>query len=223
MSGKLIVLEGTDGSGKGTQSKLLVDYLENTSIPHATVDFPRYKESFFGELAGSMLMGELGAIESIPPKLAVLPFACDRWLVKADMDKWLAEGKVVLANRYTASSAVYHAARLPESERAAFIDWVFRLEQDSIGLPKENITIFLDTPLAVSQALLQKREYQEGKKVDMYEKDLAMLRIVESLYDVLRTTKGNWKTIECTKDGAMRAAVEIHKEVLDVLKQNALL
>lgn len=223
MKGHLVVLEGTDGSGKGTQLGLLVSYLKEHAIPFATVDFPRYTESFFGELAGTMLMGELGLIENIPPKLAVLPFACDRWLIKKDIDAWLGQGKLVVANRYTASSAVYHAARMPQGEQMAFVDWVFKLEQEVIGLPKEDITIFLRTPLAISQSLIHNREKEEGKKKDMYEKDVAMLGVVETLYDKLRLERATWKTIECATGNTMRPAEDIHKEVLDVLTQNTVL
>lgn len=222
MNGKFIVLEGTDGSGKGTQLGLLVEYLKTKAIPFATVDFPRYTESFFGELAGDMLLGELGPIENIPPKLAVLPFACDRWLIKNDMDTWLSEGKLVIANRYTASSAVYHAARLEESNQDAFIDWIYTLEQEVIGIPKETLTIFLRTPLSLSQELLKQREYKEGKRVDMYEKDTHMLAVVEKLYDKLRQTRPNWKTIECSQKGKMRSPQEIHKEIVTLLAKSGI-
>ena len=126
MNGKLIALEGTDGSGKGTQLKLLVEYLTQKNVPHKTLDFPRYGE-FFGDLAGRMLRGEFGPNEHIPAQLAVLPFACDRWQVREELKQWLNDGKLVISNRYTASSAVYHAAKLPQGEQRAFIDWVYKL------------------------------------------------------------------------------------------------
>ena len=221
--GKLVVFEGTDGSGKGTQLALLVRHLQNKNIPFATLDFPRYSESFFGDLAGKMLMGELGPVEHIPPKLAVLPFACDRWLSKKDMDTWRDQGKIVVSNRYTASSAVYHAARLPEKEQQQFIDWVVKLEQEIIGLPAPDMTIFFHVPVAVSQKLMEERETLTSKKKDMYEKDLRMLQTVEELYGTLGSRLLNWKVIECTKAETMRSREEIHKEVLDVLTQNGIL
>ncbi len=214
--GKLIALEGTDGSGKGTQLTFLVEYLTKQGIPHETLDFPRYGK-FFGDLAGKMLRGELGSNENIPAHLAVLPFAADRWQVRDELKGWLNDGKLVISNRYTASSAVYHAAKLPADQQMAFIDWVYRLEQKIIGLPKEDLVIYFRVPVGVAQNLIDKRAAETPKEKDEYEKDRAMLFTVERLYGELAKQRPNWKTIECTRGGAMLPPVEIHKLVLDEL------
>lgn len=208
--GKLIVFEGTDGSGKGTQFALLVEYLKSKNIPFETMDFPRYKTSFFGKLAGDMLAGSFG--ESIASELAVLPFACDRWLVKETLLKWLDEGKIVVSNRYTASSAVYHAAKLPTEKQYAFIDWLYKLEQEVIGLPHEDAVLYCHIPVALSQYLVEKR----GKK-DMYEENEEMQKSVERIYLDLATHRSGWKTIECMDKEILRRPEEIHKDILDVL------
>ncbi|KKU74509.1 hypothetical protein A3A64_03575 [Candidatus Gottesmanbacteria bacterium RIFCSPLOWO2_01_FULL_48_11] len=221
-SGKLIALEGTDGSGKGTQLKLLVEYLVKQGIPHETLDFPRYGK-FFGDLAGRMLKGELGPVETIPAQLAVLPFACDRWQVRDELKGWLNEGKLVISNRYTASSAVYHAAKLPADQQMAFIDWVYKLENEIIGLPKEDLVIYFHVPVAVAQHLIDKRAAETPKEKDEYEKDPSMLFTVERLYGELAKQRGNWNMIECTRDGMMLKPVEIQKLVLDELTQNGVL
>ncbi|EKD87363.1 MAG: Thymidylate kinase [uncultured bacterium] len=215
--GKLIVFEGTDGSGKKTQAEFLVRYLTNHNISHATIDFPRYKESFFGSIAEDLLLGKLG--ENIPPKLAVLPFACDRWQIKNDVISWLEGGKIVLSNRYTASSAVYHAAKLPQSEQQSFIEWVYKLEQEIIGLPKENLVLYFHMPVESAQSLIDKR----GNTKDTYEKDTELLKTVETLYLSLVARYPHWKMIQCTKDSQIRPREEIHKEVLDVFAQNGIL
>src|SRR3990167_3892128 len=212
-SGKLIALEGTDGSGKGTQLKLLVEYLVKQGIPHETLDFPRYGK-FFGDLAGRMLKGELGPVETIPAQLAVLPFACDRWQVRDELKGWLNEGKLVISNRYTASSAVYHAAKLPTDAQMAFIDWVYKLENEIIGLPKEDLVVYFHVPVAVAQHLIDKRAAETPKEKDEYEKDRAMLFTVERLYGELAKQRGNWNMIECTRGGAILTPEEIHKQVL---------
>lgn len=217
MKGKLIVFEGTDGAGKKTQAELLARYLTEHSTPHATIDFPRYKESFFGAIAEDLLLGKLGA--NIPPQLAVLPFACDRWLTKDDIFQSLSAGKLVLSNRYTASSAVYHAAKLLQQDQQHFIDWVYKLEQEIIGLPKEDLVIYFHMPVASAQTLMNKR----GNAKDMYEKDTELLKTVERLYLTLASRFPHWKIIQCTKDGQIRSPEEIHKEVLDVLTQNGIL
>ncbi len=224
--GKLIVLEGTDGSGKGTQFKLLVDYLSAQHIPYETMDFPRYGKSFFGNLAGRMLAGDFGGAGTIASEMGVLPFACDRWLLKDDLKKWLSEGKIVVSNRYTASSAVYHAGKLPKDKQYAFIDWVYKLEQEVIGLPSEDIAIYFHVPVSVSQQLIEKkaaREYLGGKKKDIYEADSLVQETVEQLYLDLAVNRNSWKTIECVREGVMRKPEEIHNDVLDVLRVNKVL
>ena len=224
VQGQLIALEGTDGSGKGTQLSLLVSVLKAKSIPVETLDFPRYGE-FFGDLAGRMLAGDFGGVHDIPPELSVLPYACDRWLIKDTLMKWLAEGKIVISNRYTASSAVYQAAKLPVDKQHACVDWVYRLEQEVIGLPREDLVLYFHVPVSISQELIKKKEtraYLGGKK-DIYEQSVAIQEAVERLYMELATHKSNWKTIECVATGVLRTREEIQKDVLDVLTTNRVL
>ena len=114
--GKLIVIEGTDGSGKTTQLKLLKSYLEKNSIPVETVSFPRYKKSFHGKTVAKYLRGEFGAMDSVSPYLVSLAYAMDRATAKWDMNKWLREGKIVIADRYATSNMAHSAAKLPEKE-----------------------------------------------------------------------------------------------------------
>src|SRR5260221_12520818 len=111
MSGKLLVLEGSDGSGKGTQLQLLTDHFKLHHIPHETLDFPQYYKTFFGRWIGRFLKGEFGTIEDLPPYLLMFPYAADRWQAKEDLDHWLHEGKIVVSNRNTESNA-YQAAKL---------------------------------------------------------------------------------------------------------------
>lgn len=224
--GKLIAFEGGDGSGKGTQLSLLVSTLKSRGIPHETMDFPRYEKSFFGDLAGRMLAGDFGGVNAIPSELAVLPYACDRWLLKEDISKWLNEGKIVVSNRYTASSAVYQAAKLPADKQYAFLDWVYKLEQEVIGLPKERLVLFFHVPVGISQVLVDKkgkRAYLGDKKKDIYEESIAIQEAVERLYLALAETRSNWKTIECVAGGVIRPVGEIQKDILDVLTVNEVL
>jgi len=208
--GKLIAFEGTDGSGKATQLKLFTDYLTSGNIAYETMDFPRYGESFFGDLAGRLLAGEFG--KDIAPELAVLPFACDRWLLKDQLHGWLSEGKMVISNRYTASSAVYHAAKLPKEKQYPFIDWLYKLEQEVIGLPKEDVAIYFHVPVFMAQKLVEGR----GKK-DMYEEDIEVQKTVEALYLELALHRSGWKTIECMEGAVLRTKEAIHKDVLEIL------
>ena len=224
--GKLIAFEGGDGSGKGTQLSLLTETFKSRNIAFEIMDFPRYGKSFFGDLAGRMLAGDFGGIDATAAELAVLPFACDRWLVKDDLKKWLSEGKIVISNRYTASSAVYQATKLQIEKQYPFLDWVYKLEQDVIGLPHEDVVLFFHVPVAVSQTLIDKkgaRAYLGDKKKDIYEESVAVQEAVERLYLALAQMRSNWKTVECVENGAIRTPEAIQKDILDVLAANEVL
>lgn len=224
--GKLIVFEGTDGSGKGTQLDLLIRELTNRNIQYEVMDFPRYSGSVFGELAGRMLKGEFGGPDVISSELAVLPFACDRWLIKDKLLNWLSEGKIVISNRYTASSAVYQAAKLPMAQQKPFIDWVYSLEQQTIGLPKEDIVLFFHMPLTIAEKLVEQkgpREYLGGKKKDMYEENDAIQITVNRLYHEIAESSSIWHMISCSSEEVLRSKEAIHKDVLDSLTRNEII
>lgn len=224
--GKLIVFEGTDGSGKGTQFDFLVDELKRRGIPVETMDYPRYSSSLFGEMAGRMLRGDFGSTDVLSSELAVLPFACDRWLMKDSIIKWLNEGKIVLSNRYTGSSAVYQAAKLPLEKQKEFIDWVYKLEQEAIGLPHEDIVLFLTMPLTISEKLIEQktpRAYLDGKKKDMYEENDAIQVTVHRLYNEIAAAHSQWKVIDSAENGVLRPKEAIRKDILDVLTANKIL
>jgi dTMP kinase len=219
MNGKLITLEGADGSGKGTQFQLLIDYCKTHNISFETMDFPRYEGSFFGALAGRMLKGDFGSAQSTAAELAVLPFACDRWLLKNDLLNWLQEGKLVISNRYTASSAVYQAARLPIEKQHEFLTWVYKLEQEVIGLPKEDLVLFCHIPLSVAQTLVDHKEsraYLGDKKRDINEESEPIQQNAEALYNAL-SKQSHWRTIECMQGDVLRKPDEIHKDIVDEL------
>jgi dTMP kinase len=224
--GKLIVFEGTDGSGKGTQLDLLLKELSNRNKQYEVMDFPRYSGSVFGELAGRMLKGEFGSPDMLSSELAVLPFACDRWLIRDKLLKWLEDGKLVISNRYTASSAVYQAAKLPLAQQKPFIDWVYSLEQQTIGLPKEDIVIFFHMPLTISEKLIEQKDpraYLDGKKKDIYEEDDAIQVGVNRLYHELAESNSAWHTIACSQESQLRSKEAIQKDILDVLMRSEIL
>lgn len=224
--GKLIVIEGTDGSGKGTQLQLLVDYLKEKRYPHETVDFPQYYKSFFGRFVGRFLKGEFGGIKEVHPYLIMLSYAADRWTAKHEMDEWLSQGKLVLSNRY-ATSCVYQAAKLPKGERQKFIDWSFEMEYKAYGIPKEDLVIFLYVPYDVSHKLIEQkanRKYlNNGKIKDIHESNEALMREVENVYLDFCKKYPHWIKIDCTKNGQILSRQEIHQKILDVLKKKKVL
>lgn len=224
--GKLIVIEGTDGAGKGTQLALLVDYFKKEHVPYATLDFPQYYKTFFGKWIGRFLKGEFGKVEDLPPYLLMFPYAADRWQAKTDMEYWLSEGKIVVSNRYTGSNA-YQAAKVPKSERPRFIDWSFEMEYDAFGIPREDLVIFLYVPYDVSQKLIEQKSARKylgnGVKKDIHESNETLMREVEQVYLEFCKKFSRWVKIDCTKNGQILSKEEIHQKIVTELKKKKII
>ena len=142
--GKLIVIDGIDGSGKTTQIELLGKYLSEKNIPYEVINFPRYGENIYADLITRYLEGEFGSINEINPYLMALTFAGDRLLAKPLIEGWLAAGKVVIANRYVSASKAHLGANLPEDQRENFMEWVDKLEYETNSTPKPDLNILLN-------------------------------------------------------------------------------
>ena len=208
--GKLIVIEGTDGSGKGTQLQLLLEYLDKKQISYASFDFPQYGKTFFGDFAGRFLNGEFGHFSRINPYLASFPYAADRWQVKDQIWKAINDKKLVICNRYT-PSVVYQAVKIKPAQRKNFLKWAETLEYEVFGIPKPDLVLFLYVPLVFAQILIAK------KKKDQYEKNVNYLKKVESMYLETVKTNKDWVKIDCVENKKILSPEIIHQKILDKL------
>src|SRR3974390_3368535 len=145
--GKLIALEGIDGSGKRTQLDLLAGELDARGIATFRISFPRY-ESFFGKLVGRYLNGEFGVLDAVDPHLSALLYAGDRLEAKPEIEAALSSGRIVLADRYVGSNMAHQSARVVPERREEFLSWLKRLEYELYALPPENLVIYLRVPVA---------------------------------------------------------------------------
>ena len=211
--GKLIVIEGTDGSGKSTQFKLLSQHLAQDGVAFKHIVFPRYNEDS-SALIRMYLGGQFGSKPSDVNAYAASSFyAVDRYAsYKMDWGKWYEDGGVVLSDRYTTSNAVHQASKEPVENQPAFLQWLYDFEYDKLGLPRPDLTIYLDVPTDFTEKLLRNREADTGTTADIHEKDMAYLatcretgRRAAEFY--------NWTVISCAKDGAMRSIEDIHEEI----------
>lgn len=219
MKGKFIVIEGTDGSGKGTQVALLVERFKKEGFPVETIDFPQYgnPSSFFVE---KYLRGEYGTADDVGPYRGSLFYALDRYDKSFEVKKWLSEGVNVIANRYVSANMGHQAGKIENIEaRDKYLEWLHHLEYELCDIPNPDQTIFLYVPPEIGQKLVdqkQSREYTQGKKRDIHEADLDHLRKASEAYFYV-AKKYDWTTIDCTKEGKLLSREEIHDMVFNSL------
>ena len=152
MRGKLIVFEGTDGSGKATQSRLLCEHLDREGIPYQKIDFPRYGKPS-AAMVQEYLDGNLGKKPGdVNAYAASMFYAMDRYAsYKQDWGAFYEAGGLIVADRYTTSNAVHQASKLPKSERDAYLNWLFETEYGLLGLPKPDLVLYLEPDIAFVQ------------------------------------------------------------------------
>jgi dTMP kinase len=214
--GRLIAIEGIDGSGKRTQLDLLSKALEAGGNHVYSTGFPQY-DSWFGKMVGQFLNGELGELEAVDLHFTALLYAGDRFEAKPKIEAALNEGKIVLIDRYIGSNLAHQTARAPADKRADFRRWIEHLEYGIYGLPREDLILYLRVPPAEAQKLVaqkSKRSYTNAKQ-DLLEASLRHLQDAAAMYDQLAHS-APWITIECFNaiSGTMRSVQEIAREVL---------
>ena len=217
--GKLIVIEGTDGSGKSTQFRMLSERLEAEKVSFQHIVFPRYKEES-SALIRMYLGGQFGEKPSDVNAYAASAFyAVDRFAsYKMDWGKWYEEGGLVLSDRYTTSNAVHQTSKEPEDKQADFLQWLYDFEYDKLGLPRPDLTIYLDVPTDFTEKLLRHREADTNTKADIHEKDMAYLATCRNTGRKAAQFY-NWTVIDCVKGGAMRSIEDIHNEIYAHVKK----
>jgi dTMP kinase len=214
--GRLIAIEGIDGSGKGTQLDLLAKVLSASGNRVYSTGFPQY-DSWFGKMVGQFLNGELGALETVDPHFTALLYAGDRFEAKPQLQAALKEGKIVLVDRYIGSNLAHQTARAAPEKRAEFRKWIEHLEYGIYDLPREDLILYLRVPPSEAQKLVAQkaaRPYTNAKR-DLLEASLHHLQAAAGIYDLLARS-ASWVTIECfdAKRGAVREVGEIAQEVL---------
>ncbi len=223
--GKLIVIDGGDGAGKATQTRLLLDYLKERKIASNYIAFPRYKTSFHGHHVGRFLTGELGGNTEVSPYLSSLAFALDRLTARDQIVDWLTSGHYVVADRYISASMAHQGSKLSGEKRKAFLNWLFDMEYKEHRLPKEDIVLFLYVPVEAAQRLLAKataKGLASGK--DQAETDLEHQRRSIEMYKELSKKYKHWQMIECVDgQGELLPVEAIHQKILTVLRERKII
>ena len=219
MKGKLIVFEGTDGSGKATQARMMAERLQSENVSFQVIDFPRYGNPF-AEPAKLYLQGVLGSKPGdVSAYAASVLYAVDRFAsYKEDWGKAYEAGEVILANRYTTSNAVHQASKLPDDERMSFLAWLSDLEYGKLELPQPDLVIYLDLPTDLSEKMMRQREAATGTSADIHEQDSSYLRRCRDNAREVAKVCG-WKIIDCSQNGEIRTIEDIHAEAWKLVSQ----
>lgn len=218
--GKLIVIDGSDGSGKATQARFLLARLRTEGHRVKTLDFPQYEANHFGRLLGRCLAGDLGDFVAIDPHIGSVLYAADRFESKPKIEAWLKAGNVVVLDRYVSANQIHQGGKIHDTKKQKeFLQWLDQMEHGVFGLPRPDAIIYLDVPVEVSQKLLGLEE-QQRKKVYLKkgQKDLvenSPKYLGESRENALRLVKklNAWTKINCTAKGEMLSREKIAEKV----------
>lgn len=220
-----IAIEGTDGSGKATQTRLLAEAMAREGRSAYIVAFPRYGETVGGKLLGECLAGKRGSFVTLDPRLASIPYSIDRFESSPDIRAALARGDVVIADRFIGSNQIHQGGKMTdETERNEYLAWLDHLEHTVLGIPKPDTTIYLKAPVETSLKLLAEKRAAKGNHLadgenDQVEKDLKYLTQSHDMANWLAERDPSWNVVNCVMNGtAMRSRQDIHREVMQYVR-----
>ncbi|EAY28246.1 dTMP kinase [Microscilla marina] len=217
---KFIVIEGLDGSGKSTQLKLITAHLQNAGIKYQHIHFPVMGEGYYGQLTAEFLRGDLGALDQVHPKIAALIFAGNRVEHLEQINQWLADGYVVIADRYVNSNIAFQCAKFDnQTEKDTLKKWILEFEYEFNLLPRPASSLFLDVPFAsIKKSLTNQREgddraYLQGKS-DIHEDSLDLQEKVRQEYLQMVKEQPDFHLIKCSDEkGNYLPPEQIHAEI----------
>ena len=217
--GKLIVIEGLDGSGKATQAALLEQEIARMGNRVRKISFPNYKSSA-SALVKMYLSGEFGTQpEDVNAYAASSFYAVDRYASwKTDWGEFYRQGGILVADRYATSNAIHQCVKLPKNERESFLSWLEDFEYTKLGIPRPDLVLYLDVDPEVSQELLSQRYENDDSKKDIHESNLQYMKHCR---EVALWCGGHlgWHRIECTPGGNMLSREDIAKQLLSIYKR----
>lgn len=224
--GKLIVIDGTDGSGKATQVDLLRKRLLKEGKKVKIVDFPEYYKNFFGEFIGHCLSEQYYNFIKVHPKIASVLYAADRFESSEQIKNWLKAGYIVIANRYVSANQIHQGGKIKNAKkRNDFIKWLDKMEYEVFGIPRPDLTLYLSLPINIVLQLLKTRDSSKmrraylKKKKDVHEADVDFLTNSRKSALWLVKEVPNFIKIDCAPKGEILSREEIHEMVLEKIKK----
>ncbi len=223
--GKLIVIDGIDGSGKATQVALLKKRLQKEKVKVKTIDFPRYKTNFFGALIGECLSGAYGDFIGVHSRIASVLYAADRFEASKHIRAWLDQGYHVIADRYVSANQIHQGGKIHNiEERKEFLQWLDRMEHKILEIPRPDLVIYLDVPFEVSREWLQKKVaqrkkgYLKGRK-DVAEDNLEHLKNSRNSALALEKEHKNWSRVTCCEGMVCMLPEQVGEHVFEIVKK----
>lgn len=222
-TGKFIVLDGNDGSGKATQSRLLAERFKEENIVSVMMDFPGYERNFFGAFLGECLAGKHGDFLHMDPKIASALYALDRVESSESIHSVLEEGKIVIADRFSSSNQIHQGGKIAdEKERATFLEWLDKMEHDVLKIPRPDLIIYLRVPVEISLKLLLEKRATKNQHLgvgvkDTVEEDRTYLERSHETANWLAARQPNWRVIECADGSDMRSIEAIQSDVRKIV------
>ncbi len=223
--GKLIVIDGTDGSGKSTQIELLATRLKKEGYKIKVVDFPEYYNNFFGKFIGHCLSEQYYNFLKVHPKIASVLYAADRFESSGDIRKHLESGYIVLANRYVSANQIHQGGKISNAKkREDYLEWLDEMEYKVFKIPRPDIVLYLSLPIKNILELIDernrktKRSYLKNKK-DVHESDKDFLINSRKSAMWLATKLKNFIKIDCAVKNTIRTREDIHEEVYSNIKK----
>lgn len=220
-TGKLIVIDGIDGSGKKTQADLLLERLKNEGHDAVKIDFPKYGQKSAG-LVENYLNGKYGRPDEVGPYAASLFYALDRFDSAGEMRQWLTDGKIIVCDRYVSANMGHQGSKFASTEeRRKYFEWLAHYEYDILGAPRPHLTIILHVPAEKAQMLVaqkSERAYTQGKALDAHEADLEHLKRAEQAYVEMCELFPKYELIECVQNDKLLSIKEIHELIWNKVK-----
>ena len=225
-TGKLIVIDGTDGSGKATQANLLVKRLKQEGQKVRVIDFPDYYSNFFGKFVGHCLSEQYYNFVKVHPKIASVLYAADRFESKDKIERWLGEGSIVIANRYASANQIHQGGKITNTKkRENFLKWLAEMEYRVFKIPRPDTVFYLSVPIPMVLKLIKmrdgngKKRHYLGEKKDVHEKDVKFLENSRKSALWLSKTQKGWVKIECMKNGVLQTRAAIHQKIYEKVRK----
>ncbi|HRY63256.1 MAG TPA: dTMP kinase [Patescibacteria group bacterium] len=216
MKGKLIIIEGIDGSGKTTQTRLLIEQLRKKGKKVKSIHFPQHGQEVFGNLVDAYLQGEFGPAPKIDYRLASTLYALDRFEAKSKIERWLKSGHWVVLDRYAESNFGHQGGKIKNiKKQCQVLKWLYNLDYVVLKNPKPDLVLFLNVPVKEVIRLLDKT----GKAKDEHEKDVNFLKNSRQAYLLACQNFKYWKNINCVENGQLLSIEKIHQKIWGIIKR----